>query len=102
MIRFIEIINNTNFQPRQERTAIPRFQMGEIWINEEYVVSVREAMGYKSLLREGLLPDGLENAHSFTKITTHQGSIPESHIVVGSPETVATQLGASKGSLLKG
>jgi len=76
--------------------------MGEVWINEEYVVSVREALGYKSLLREGLLPEGLENAHSFTKITTHHGSNTESHIVVGSPEVVATRLGGQSPNLLKG
>ena len=102
MIRFIEIINSTNVQPRHERTSEPRFHMGEVWINEKYVVSVHEAVGYKSLLREGLLPEGLENAHSFTKITTHHGSSAESHIVVGSPEAIATRLGGTTASLLKG
>tara|TARA_R110000751_G_scaffold110624_1_gene208306 strand:+ start:411 stop:641 length:231 start_codon:yes stop_codon:yes gene_type:complete len=76
--------------------------MGEVWINEKYIVSVQEALGYKSLLREGLLPEGLENAHSFTKITTHRGSTTESHIVVGSPETVAGRLSNGPKTLLKG
>ena len=102
MIRFIEIINDTDFQPRHERTAKPRFHMGEVWINEEYVVSVCEALGYKSLLREGILPAGLEKDHSFTKITTHHGGSAQSHIVVGSPQAVATRLGSAKGQLLKG
>ena len=102
MIRFIEIINSTDFQPRHERTATPRFHMGEVWINEEYVVSVCEALGYKSLLREGSLPSGLEKEHSFTKITTHHGGSAHSHIVVGSPQAVATKLGTSGTSLLKG
>jgi hypothetical protein len=102
MIRFIEIINDTDFQPRHERTATPRFHMGEVWINEKYVVSVQEAVGYKSLLREGVLPQGLENAHSFTAITTHHGSKTESHVVVGSPEVVAARLGGPGRSLLKG
>ena len=85
-----------------ERTAEPRFHMGEVWINEKYVVSVQEALGYKSLLREGLLPEGLENAHSFTTITTHHGSKTETHVVVGSPELVATRLGGTESTLLKG
>jgi hypothetical protein len=102
MIRFIEIINSTNSQARLERTADPSFRLGEVWISEKYVVSVQEALGYKSLLREGLLPEGLENAHSFTTITTHHGSRAESHVVVGSPEVVASRLGSPGRSLLKG
>ena len=45
MIRFVEIINQTRFNPRMERTAVPQFSMGEVWINEKYVVSIREATG---------------------------------------------------------
>ena len=102
MIRFIEILNDTNFQPRMERTATPRFHLGEVWINEQYVVSIQEAMGYKSLLREGLLPEGLEAAHSFTTITTHHGGGTKSHVVGGSPEVVATRLGSEGLQLLRG
>ena len=102
MIRFIEVVNETNFNSRMERTAKPRFTLGEIWINENYVISIREAMGYKSLLAEGLLPDGLEGAHTFTTVTTNNGSITETHVVVGTPATVATRLNQDTKMLLKG
>ena len=56
MIRFIEIINKTEKNPRLERTAIPQFDMQEVWINEKFVVNLREATGYNKLLREQQLP----------------------------------------------
>ena len=102
MIRFIEIVNETNFNPRMERTAKPAFTMGEVWINEEYVVSIRDARGYKALLQEGLLPDGLDEAHSFTTITTHNGRLTENHVVVGSPVAIAERLNRDTKTLLKG
>jgi hypothetical protein len=102
MIRFIEVINQTNFKPRMERTAQPNFTLGEVWINQSYVVSLREAAAYKSLLREGMLPDGLESAHAFTLITTQNGTVTDTHVVVGSPAAVAERLGASSKILLKG
>ena len=102
MIRFIEVVNQTNFNPRMERTSHPRFTLEEIWINEEYVVNVREAMGYRSLLREGHLPKDLDESHAFASITTHNGGKTETHVVVGSPTTVATRLKKGPTNLLKG
>tara|TARA_R110000744_G_scaffold119969_1_gene223603 strand:- start:161 stop:469 length:309 start_codon:yes stop_codon:yes gene_type:complete len=102
MIRFIEVINRTDFNPRLERTSTPNFTLGEIWINEDYVVSVREALGHKTLLREGLLPDDLADDHAFTTITTNNGNITETHVVVGSPNVVASRLSNDNKILLKG
>ena len=102
MIRFIEVVNETDFNPRMERTAIPQFTLNEVWINEKYVVSVREATGYSSLLREGRLPPDLDHTHSFTTVITHNGSVTEAHVVVGSPAAVAGRLSHDKKSLLKG
>ena len=102
MIRFIEVVNQTNFNPRMERTATPKFTLGEIWINEKYVVSVREATAYKSLLKEGLLPPDLEGAHTFTSIETQKGSLKEIHVVVGTPMAIAKRLNEDTKGLLKG
>ena len=102
MIRFIEIINETNFNPRMERTSTPRFTVGEVWINQDYVVSIRQADSYKSLLREGHLPDDLDSSHTFTTITTNNGQAQETHVVVGSPSVVASRLNHDKKTLLKG
>ncbi len=102
MIRFIEVVNTTDHNPRMERTAKATFTLGEVWINEEYVVSIREAVGYKKLLSEGRLPHDLEQHHSFTSVVTNNGSISETHVVVGSPVIVAGRLNRDTHQLLKG
>lgn len=102
MIRFIEVVNETNFNARMERTAKPRFTLGEVWINEQYVVSVREAAGYKALLKEGKLPLELDGAHSFTAVTTNNGRVTETHVVVGTPTAVVARLKPDTNGLLKG
>jgi len=85
-----------------ERTAKARFTVSEVWINEEYVVSVREAPAYKKLLHEGQLPSELEHHHLFTRVITNRGNLSETHIVVGSPISVAHRLSKNTHQLLKG
>jgi len=102
MIRFVELVNETSFNPRTERTAIPAFSLGEVWINETFVVSVRQATGYKKLLKEGRLPPDLDKKHEFTAITTNTGGLTETHIVVGEISAVATRLHRDMRTLLKG
>ena len=36
MIRFVEVINRTEKNPRMERTAKLAYDLGEVWINEKY------------------------------------------------------------------
>jgi hypothetical protein len=102
MIRFIEVTNDTEFNSRMERTAQLEFSLNEVWINEKYVVSFREASGYKKLLREGRLPGDLNQDHNFTAILTNNGSLNETHIVVGDVDTIARRLKVDNRSLLKG
>lgn len=102
MIRFIAVINDTTFNSRTERTAQLKFSLSEVWINEKYVVSFREAPGYKKLLREGRLPEDLNQDHSFTAILTNNGGLSETHIVVGDVNAIALRLKVEKRSLLKG
>ena len=102
MIRFIEVVNKTDFNSRLERTAVLRFSLEELWINEKYVVSIREAPGHKKLLTDGLLPPDLDEGHLFTAITTTQGNTTETHVVVGAPLSVAERIKPRQTSLLKG
>jgi hypothetical protein len=102
MLRFVEVINETNFQPRLERTANVRFSLGEVWINEKYVVSVRDARGYQKLLREGRISGDLNPDHQFTSITTTNGTVTEVHVVVGDVTSVARRINKDKQTLLKG
>ena len=103
MIRFIEVVNQTDWNPRMERVATPQYTLAEIWINPHYVINIREARGYKSLLSEGFLPADLEDGHSFTLVTTNEGEGVVTHVVMGSPTAVATRLEYREGpELLKG
>jgi hypothetical protein len=102
MIKFIEVINKTDFNPRLERTSKPSFTLGEVWINENYVVNIRESVGHQTLLRDGLLPQDLDDTHTFTAITTNNGQLTETHVVVGSPQSVAQRLSIRNKTLLKG
>jgi|TARA_Y100000310_G_C20591666_1_gene768395 hypothetical protein len=102
MIKFIEVINETNFNPRMERTAIPQFSLGELWINEDSVVKIRNATGYKQLLRDGLMGEELNAEHNFTSITLNNCGVMETHVVVGAPDIVAGRLNRDSRTLLKG
>jgi hypothetical protein len=102
MIRFTAIVNTTDFNPRHERTAHVSFGLSEVWINEEYVVSVRPSPAYKKLLLEGRIRGELHKDHEFTTITTHNGALTESHIVIGESGEVARRLNKDRRSLLKG
>jgi len=102
MIRFVEIVNKTEKNPRLERTAIPQFDMEEVWINEKFVVNLREATGYDKLLREGRLPPDLNLQHHFTAVTTTTGGVSETYIVVGELAIVANRLSKDRATLLKG
>ena len=103
MIRFIELVNETDFNPRMERTAVPRYSMGEVWINETYVVSVRPAPEYRKMLLEGRLPTELDAKHQFTAVTINEGSISRTHVVVGDISQIANRLQTNKErQLLKG
>jgi hypothetical protein len=102
MIRFVEVINETSFNSRLERTASPAFRLGEVWINEQYITSMRPAPEYRKLLAEGSLPPDLKPDHGFTSVTTTNGGMAETHIVVGEISSVAVRLGYDSRMLLKG
>jgi hypothetical protein len=102
MIRFTEVVNDTNFNPRMERTAKVSFSIAEVWINEEYVVSIRPAPAYKKLLREGKIHGDLDRQHDFTTITTNNGALTEVHVVIGRIGDIALRLNKDRRELLKG
>lgn len=102
MIKFTEVINETNFNSRLERTAVPHFSLGELWINEDSVIKIRNAPGYKQLLRDGAMGEELNAEHSFTSITLNNCGVMETHVVVGAPDIVASRLNRDNRTLLKG
>ena len=73
-----------------------------MWINEKYVVALRSAPGYQKILHEGGIVGDLRADHEFTAITTNNGSVTETHVVVGDLATVARRINKDKQTLLKG
>ena len=102
MIRFVEVVNRTSKNPRMERISVPRFELGEVWINKEFVVNIREAVEYTRMLHEGQLPGDLSQEHTFTAVTVNQGNVSETHIVVGDVSNVASRLSSPGKKLLRG
>ena len=102
MIRFVEVVNKTNKNPRMERTAMLAYELGEVWINEKYVVNIREHHGYNKMLQEGRLNIGLDLDHRFTAVTINEGGKSATHVVVGDAATVAMKLSPRQSRLLKG
>jgi hypothetical protein len=102
MIRFVEVINKTDKNPRMERTARLAFELGEVWINQKYVVNIREHQGYNRMLQEGRLIVDLHGDHRFTAVTINEGGKSATHIVVGDAATVANRLAPRESRLLKG
>ena len=102
MIRFVEVLNKTNKNPRMERVASLEFELGEVWINEKYVVNVRPHVGYDSLLREGKMGLGLDQGHRVPTVVVNEVAKSSTHIVLGDPSEVATRLTNNRSQLLKG
>ena len=102
MIRFVEVVNKTDKNPRMERVATLRFELGEVWINEKYVVNVRPHHGYDSLLKEGKIGLGLDQGHRFTTVVVNEGGKSSTHVVLGEPSEVANRLSRKNHQLLKG
>jgi len=102
MIRFIEVINETHFDSRRQRTAVPSFRLGEVWINETHISHMRSAPEYRKLLSEGRLEGELNSGHHFTSLTTTTGTATTTHIVIGEMNAVAKRLGYDTRTLLKG
>lgn len=73
-------------------TAGRRYSLREVFINPEHVVMVREEHHLKNLNQEGLLTEGLNRDHRFSKITIDKGTTGTEIVVVGDPNTVETAL----------
>ena len=102
MIKFTEVRNQANTPSGEGRRGNHDFVLSEVWINENYVVNIREAPRYHQLLAEGRLPPALDLAHRFTAVTTNNGGLSETHIIIGDPQMVAVKLNHNTKTLLKG
>jgi len=89
IVKFTEVYSNTT----------TTFKLREVGVNPSFVVCTRMDDTMLGNLREGRLPEGLDERQEFTKIILDRGH-GYSITVVGDTETVNKQL--SKKVLLKG
>ncbi len=91
MIRLVEV---------QQRMS--SFRLTEVYVNPEHVVAIREDERMVQILREGKLPDNLDERQSFTKIYIDRGHTGIDMTVVGDIQQIKEKLGLNKRTLLKG
>lgn len=69
-----------------------KYSLREVFVNPEHVVMVREEHQMKNLNEQGILTEGLNKDHRFSKITIDKGSTGTDIVVIGDPNTVETAL----------
>jgi len=78
-----------------------RYSLREVFVNPEHVVMVREEHQMKNLNEQGMLTEGLDKKHRFSKITIDKGTTGTEIVVIGDPNTVETVLN-KRNYVLKG
>ena len=74
----------------------------EVFINPEHVVLIREEKRIKELNERGLVSDGLNTDHRFSKLTINRGQSGTEIVVVGAPSLIETKLQDQTKQLLRG
>mgnify|MGYP003114982285 FL=1 len=78
-----------------------RYSLREVFVNPEHVVMVREEHQMKNLNEQGMLTEGLDKQHRFSKITIDKGTTGTEIVVIGDPMTVENALN-TRSYVLKG
>lgn len=73
-------------------TAGRRYSLREVFVNPEHVVMVREEHQMKNLNEQGMLTEGLDKQHRFSKVTIDKGTTGTEIVVIGDPMTVESAL----------
>ena len=95
LVKLTEVCHNAALTTKQDYT------LREVFVNPEHVVMIREEDRMQQLNERGLLPDGLNVNHKFTKLTINRGHTGTEIIDVGSPKVVENSLTKQK-KLIKG
>ncbi len=79
-----------------------KWTLREVVVNPDYVVCLRPDHRATSLLKEGILPDGLDDRQEFTKIQMNRGHGGLDIVVVGGIGMIESKLNIQTKALLKG
>jgi len=82
--------------------VLSEHRLREVYVNPKHVVAMREDDRMQSLLSEGVLPDGIDQTQSFTKLYVDRGNTGIDITVVGDLNSIKEKLGLDTRSLLKG
>jgi N-acetylmuramoyl-L-alanine amidase len=91
MVKLVEVQQRMN-----------NFRLTEVYVNPEHVVAMREDERMTQVLREGKLPENLDDRQSFTKIYIDRGHTGIDMTVIGDVQQIKEKLGLNKRTLLKG
>ena len=78
------------------------YLLREVYVNPKHIVAMRQDDRMNSVLKEGKLPDQLDQRQDFTKLYVDRGNTGIDITVVGDLNTVKEKLGLDNKSLLKG
>lgn len=95
LVKLTEVCHNTTLTTKQEYT------LREVFVNPEHVVMIREEARIQRLNESGLLTEGLDPSHKFTKLTINRGHTGTDIVVVGAPHIIEDTLNQNK-QLLRG
>lgn len=95
LVKLTEVCHNATLTTQQDYT------LRDVFVNPEHVVMIREEARIKALNEQGLLADGLDQAHRFTKLTINRGHTGTEIVVVGSPDIIEGSLNTGK-KLIRG
>ena len=83
-------------------TTPHNYMLREVFINPEHVIMIREEKRMRELNERGMLSEGLDTNHKFSKLTINRGQTGTEIVVIGAPSVVETQLKNSSKQLLRG
>ena len=78
-----------------------RYSLREVFVNPEHVVMVREEHQMKNLNEQGMLTEGLDKKHRFSKITIDKGTTGTKPVAFVAPNAIETAL-QTRSQLLRG
>tara|TARA_Y100000389_G_scaffold185106_1_gene204179 strand:+ start:222 stop:518 length:297 start_codon:yes stop_codon:yes gene_type:complete len=98
MVQLVEVFNEVSSAMR----GTSKYTLREIYINPKHVVAIRPDTRMNTVLKEGLLPEGMDERQSFTKVFMDRGQTGIDITVVGEAALVGKKLGLYEKELLKG
>ena len=95
-IKFVEL-----YEKASASRSASSWALREVVINPHYIVTMRPDERAPTLLREGKLPDGLDERQQFTKIHMSRGNSGVELTIVGDISTVQRAMQATDRKVIR-